>query len=75
MLYDSNTDKVHILNETGIIIWELLDGKNTIPWIENELVEKFTDIPKETISKDLAEIIEKLKSEGLIIKEGAKKDI
>lgn len=70
MLYDPDADKVHVLNETGAIVWELLDGKNSIGYIEKILREKFNDTPKETISRDLAEIIERLKSEGLLFVTG-----
>ena len=66
MLYDGDSDKVHVLNETGQVVWELLDGKNSKSHIEKNLKEKFNDTPKETISKDLTEIIEKLKAEGLV---------
>jgi len=68
MLYDTNTDKVHILNETGILIWNLLDGKNDISNIEKTIKEKYKDTPAETISQDLSEIIEKLLSENIITK-------
>lgn len=66
MLYDQKNDKVHVLNETGTLIWELLDGKNNLQDIENILLNQFPDITPEEILKDIQEIIEKLVSEGLI---------
>lgn len=72
MLYDGDNDKVHVLNETGAIIWELLDGTNALIQIENKLKEYFKDTSKENISKDLTEIIEKLKTEGLIVERDRK---
>lgn len=67
MLYDPKADKVHILNETGVIVWELTDGKNSINNIEEAFVKQFPDSTFKTISADINEIIEKLLSEKLII--------
>lgn len=67
MLYDQKNDKVHVLNETGALIWELLDGKNNLLDIKNIFMKKFSGAAKEEISKDIHEIEEKLVSEGLII--------
>lgn len=66
MLYDQETDKVHVLNKNGVLIWELLDGKNTLFDIENIFIKQFPDTKPEEISKDIKEVIEKLESEGLI---------
>lgn len=68
MLYDSENDKVHILNETGIIIWNLLDGKNSLDNIKEKLSKQFPEVKSEEILKDVNEIIEKLTREGLIAK-------
>lgn len=66
MLYDGDTDKVHVLNETGAMIWNLINGKMPVSKIENELQNKFQDTSKETISSDLKEILKKLIDEGLV---------
>lgn len=66
MLYDTAQDKVHVLNETGVLVWELLDGNKALAEIEENMRQKFPDAPAETINKDLREIIAKLKQEGLI---------
>jgi len=66
MLYDSESDKVHILNETGTLIWDMLDGNNNLQSIYNKFLQQFSDINPEEIKKDIAEIIEKLFKEGLI---------
>ncbi len=67
MLYDAAQDKVHVLNETGVLIWALLDGKNTLAEIEKTMRENFPGTPPETIVKDLREITAKLKQEGLVL--------
>lgn len=67
MLYDQKNDKVHVLNETGAIIWDLLDGKKDFLDIEKYFIRQFPDAKKEEISKDINEIIGKLLSEKLIV--------
>lgn len=66
MLYDQSKDKVHILNETGALVWKLVDGKNNPEQIADAFQKEFPDTKPEVISKDVSEIIEKLVSEGLI---------
>lgn len=65
MLYDEGPDKVHILNETGTLIWGLLNGKNNLTDIANSLIRQFPDAKPEEISRDISEIIEKFLLEGL----------
>lgn len=66
MLYDGQTDKVHILNETGAILWDLVDGEKRLQEIESIFIKRFPDIRPEDISRDIREIVEKLEIEGLI---------
>lgn len=66
MLYDQEADKVHILNQTGAILWNLLDGEKSLQEIEDYFLRQFPDIKKDDLSKDIKEIIERLKEEGLI---------
>lgn len=65
MLYDEGLDKVHILNETGTLIWGLLNGKSNLTDIANSLIRQFPDAKPEEISRDISEIIEKFLLEGL----------
>ena len=66
MLYDEKQDKVHVLNETGFLIWELIDGKNTIESIRELFASHFGNVPPEELQKDIDEMIERLESESLI---------
>lgn len=66
MLYDSASDKVHVLNQTGAYVWELFDGKRTLVAVKNCFIERFKDTPEDTIKKDLEDIIKLLIKESLI---------
>lgn len=53
------------LNETGAFMWEKLSAEIT----KDELIEEFLkeyDIDRETVSKDIDDFVEKLKSIGAI---------
>jgi hypothetical protein len=66
MLYDSKNDKVHVLNETGALVWSLIDGKNNIQSIINHFLKEFPKTNPAEVIKDIAEITDKLAAEGLI---------
>lgn len=67
MLYDETLDKVHILNETGALIWELLNGENNLSKIKNLFIRRLPGNQPDEISRDIEEATEKLLSQGLII--------
>jgi len=53
------------LNETGLGIWQLCDGKNTATTIMNSIKNEF-EVTEEEISKDCADFLEMLLKYGLI---------
>lgn len=65
MLYDEKNDKVHILNETGALLWNLLDGENKLLDIKKRFMEQFPDTDEKEILADINNIIERLAHEGL----------
>ncbi len=64
VIYDPDTDKVHFLNHTTVVILEFCNGKNT----EEEIVAligkayHLDEVPE----KEILSIIGKLNEEGLI---------
>jgi hypothetical protein len=61
-----NLDSGHYysLNESGRRIWELLDGKNTIPDIVNIICNEF-DIGQKEAAEDINNLIDELLKEKL----------
>jgi len=64
IIYDSEKENVHILNNTAYAIWNLCDGEHTIEDIHEHLERKFPDIAAETdliedIKTTLNEFLEK----------------
>ncbi len=66
VLYDSNTRKVHILNQTAERIWELCDGTHTVSDIAADLRTTFAAPPTAPIENDVANTVEDLTSKGLL---------
>jgi hypothetical protein len=53
----ADMNSMYTLNETGAFIWELIDGKNSIENIINELTKEFA-VDYETASKDVFSFID-----------------
>lgn len=58
--------KIRVLNQIGSTIWELVDGTRSVTAIEAQLVEIFTDVPRERISQDLQTFLTDLTNRGLV---------
>ena len=53
------------LNETGLFIWQRIDGRRTVAEIINEIKEYFPDAPP-TVEEDSLALLEMLRQAGLI---------
>ena len=62
---DLNTE-LYSLNDTGLSIWNKLDGVTTIHTIIHDLSIDF-DTPYEKIQKDVIDLIKELLQKGLIV--------
>ncbi|MCP4345754.1 MAG: PqqD family protein [Desulfobacterales bacterium] len=66
MLYDTGQDKIHVLNATARMIYDLhKDGKTTAE-IEDEIRKHFQSEKTENFHEDVQKCIEDLKKSGLI---------
>ena len=65
LVHDAVNDKVHVLNPSAAMILTWCDGTHTI----EEMVDAFgpdPGVPKETIYKDIAAILEQFAASGLL---------
>lgn len=51
---------IYSLNETGSLIWKMLNGKNTIAQVKKQILDEF-DGPAEQIDKTLSGFLSDLK--------------
>jgi hypothetical protein len=64
-------DSVYTLNEIGTLIWELIDGKNSISGIV-EAISSIYEVKFEEAEKDTLDFINSLEEAGLIRSIGVK---
>lgn len=57
---------IYRLNELSSNIWELIDGKNTIYQISNEITSEYNDVNGEMIIHDINEFLIELNNIGFI---------
>jgi len=58
-------DNIYTLNETGAVVWNLLDGKRSLRGIVEELVREF-EIEETEASRDVVELIAQLLQAGAV---------
>ena len=58
--------EVFSLNSTGMLLWEKLDGQNSLKNIINAMIDEFDSNPRQ-IKNDILELIEQLIRKKLII--------
>ncbi len=66
LLFDSSLGRLFEVNETGRIIWKLLDGEHTVEEIKYQLKEEYESA--ERIEKDTRDFLNKLIELNLIEK-------
>jgi Coenzyme PQQ synthesis protein D (PqqD) len=66
LLYDSQSEKVHILNPTAEYVWRLCDGNHDLEAIKAKLREAYEDINDEQLQSDLDQIIEEFEQIGVL---------
>lgn len=59
-------DELFTLNETGVFIWERLDGKKSLKDLIDEISQEF-DAPVDEISKDVIGFVEELLKRGMLV--------
>jgi len=60
-----NDSKLHLLNEIGTRIWQLIERKIDFENLVKKLLSEY-DVESEKLRADLKEFIEELKTKGLI---------
>jgi hypothetical protein len=64
-LFNPDNGDIKTLNETGILVWKLCNGKNSKDDIVSGVVKDY-DVDKKTAEKDVEELLQELKKGSLI---------
>ena len=65
-LFDPIKDELRCLNDTGVVIYKAINGKNSIDDIVNKLAAIYPDVEKGQIRKDVETFMEDLKIRGYL---------
>lgn len=70
-VHTQNHEAVYSLNETGALVWGLLDGRRDVQAITSSILDEFKleSQKKEIVSQDVMELLVDLQSVGLIFSE------
>ena len=66
MLYDPETEALHILNPTAELIWELCDGKHTAEDMVAAIQERYTGAQGNDVLGDVRKTLETFAAQGLL---------
>lgn len=66
VLVSPEAGKVRVLNKVGSQVWRLIDGRTSIATIEETLLRRYDDVPREQLSQDLQQFLSDLASRGLL---------
>jgi len=66
LLYNSENDKVSMLNKTAAAVWELCDGRHTIEEIAAEITQRLDPPEGRDVKSDVEAAIEKFREDGIL---------
>ena len=67
VLYDPGSRKVHVLNATAALVWELCDGEHDAVAMARALRQTVADPPDDdTVREDVADALATFRDEGLL---------
>jgi hypothetical protein len=66
VLYDETTGRVHLLNETGSIVWQLLDGASSVGDIATAIAEA-AEADVDAVTFDVVSLVRMLADLGVLV--------
>ncbi len=66
MLFDPETEALHILNPTARLIWELCDGEHTTEDIVAAIKAQYTDTKDRDVLSEVQETLSTFTTQGLL---------
>ncbi|MBN1967510.1 MAG: PqqD family protein, partial [Anaerolineae bacterium] len=66
VLVNADTGVSLVLNPTGVIVWQSIDGRRGLTEIVAELMQHYPDAPEANVVQDVAALLETLAEDGFI---------
>jgi hypothetical protein len=71
LLFDPETERVKVLNRTGLLLWDRCDGTRTRKDLVSELAAEYPEVEQEALSADVDRYLADLAVLGLLTEVGA----
>jgi len=65
-LFDPIKDELQCLNDTGVVIYKAINGKNSVEDIVKQLEAMYPEVAKDQIRKDVETFLEDLNTRGYL---------
>lgn len=66
LLYNPDTDRVLVVNTTGLLIWQVLEQPHTLEEVVAILLERCDNVPQDQVHRDVGDFIARLQERGFI---------
>ena len=66
MVYDPVQQKIHVLNPTAALIFQLSDGQHDVDSLEREVRNSFATSREQDLRSDILAAIDSLREKGLL---------
>ena len=68
VLYDQESETIHVLNPTALLICDLCDGEHSVEDMEKAIRNEFSASDEQMVSQDIQGVIDRFFEEGLLEK-------
>jgi len=66
VLYNKESEAIHVLNPTALLVWDLCDGEHSFEDMEKAIRNEFSVSEEERVSQDIQGVIDRFSKEGLL---------
>jgi hypothetical protein len=66
LLFNPDTNRIQVINTTGLFIWKQCGEVHTLDEIITEVQKGFDDVPVELVAEDVRQFIDKMVASGFI---------
>jgi hypothetical protein len=66
LLFNPDTNRIQVINTTGLFIWKQCDEVHTLDEIVAEVQKGFEDVPLEQVAQDVQQFVDRMVASGFI---------
>jgi len=66
LLFNPDTNRIRVLNSTGVFVWHLCDGTRDLPAIVDAVKEGFEGAPEEEVEQHVRQFVEEMIGTGFL---------